>query len=126
MKKEVVISCIIILFLVAFMFSPNSSSVLVRKTKGNIARIVFFTSLFCHRCGIPWHMTEKHSTIYSEDRSCFALCEQCWGELTPKQRLSHYRELWQSGDYGNKGDKPTLKEHLANWEDIKSAVLKGL
>jgi hypothetical protein len=48
---------------------------------------------WCMRCKTPWKFTKAHYTPYTEDRSCFPLCETCWQELTPEQRVPYYEKL---------------------------------
>jgi hypothetical protein len=31
----------------------------------------------------------------SIDGGCFALCERCWSELTPRERLPYYLQIWE-------------------------------
>jgi len=47
----------------------------------------------CYRCGDTWNWKTAHSTPYEEGRACFPLCEECWSELTPDERLPYYEEL---------------------------------
>jgi hypothetical protein len=73
---------------------------------------------WCHRCLTAWRFVRWHSTTYHiKGHGCFPLCEKCWRELTPEQRLPFYRELWV--EWG----MPTDEHH--NWPDIAYAVLKG-
>ena len=51
----------------------------------------------CLRCRLPWLFVRPHSTMYSEDRGCFPLCEWCWSSLgTPQGRAPYYAELLAS------------------------------
>ena len=70
----------------------------------------------CYKCGASWKYVEGHITDYgSEGMGCFPLCESCWMQLTPQERLPYYRQLWVKWQqYGIKN--PT-------WEDIEKAVL---
>lgn len=47
----------------------------------------------CYRCQMPWKFTEGHTTYYGGGRGCFPLCEPCWADLTPEQRLPFYEQL---------------------------------
>jgi hypothetical protein len=71
----------------------------------------------CYRCKRPWkHPASKrtgprtwqqldhdrfygligvreHSTTYKGGGGCFPLCEGCWAQLTPEQRLPYYQQL---------------------------------
>jgi hypothetical protein len=56
--------------------------------------------------------------------SCFPLCEQCWQELTPGQRLPYYRALvdsWMSDGRPNHNGIPW--DEL--WTTIEKNVLAG-
>lgn len=72
----------------------------------------------CGRCFLAWPDTKGHTTEYSESGGCFPLCEDCWTELTPKERLPYYRQLWLS--WHQWGPVTHVK-----WEDIEAAVLAG-
>lgn len=56
----------------------------------------------CERCGTPWKFVENHTTYYIEPSidpprvgwGMFALCEKCWGELRPLDRVPYYRKAW--------------------------------
>lgn len=71
----------------------------------------------CGKCGLTWATVEGHSTRYTESEGMFPLCEKCWSELTPEQRLPYYRSLWESWEREIPGH--------ANWNDIEKAVLEG-
>lgn len=74
---------------------------------------------WCGRCRTSWRFVEGHSTNYTEHRGCFPLCEACWSELTPEQRLPFYRDLWQSWQADGSDKEPDV------WNQIESAVLAG-
>ena len=70
---------------------------------------------WCPRCGRKlktWD--EYHQTVFYHSRGgfldfCYALCEGCWSDLTPEQRLPHYEFAKKSPE----------------WEDICKAVREG-
>ena len=71
---------------------------------------------YCEKCGTTWAFVNPHTTNYSECMGCFALCSKCWKELSPKQRLPYYEQMflkWTNPDI------ETLKV-------IRNNVLKGL
>lgn len=73
-----------------------------RRMLANIARGFAPGYSHCYRCGMPWKFTESHSTMYDGGRGCFPLCEDCWSDLTPDERLPFYERLisdW-NGKYG--------------------------
>lgn len=47
----------------------------------------------CFRCETPWKFTDHHATPYGGGRACFPLCQECWSELTPEQRVPYYEQL---------------------------------
>lgn len=48
----------------------------------------------CRRCGTPWWACREHVTPYGDEgEGCFPLCQRCWGELHPVDRLPYYGEL---------------------------------
>jgi hypothetical protein len=78
----------------------------------------------CFACSTPWDCAPHHVTDYDESSGCFPLCEECWSEMTPGQRLPYYEamvdewvSLWKE-DYGK-----------TTWEElrrkIRNAVLAG-
>jgi hypothetical protein len=75
----------------------------------------FLTPVYsaCRRCHTTWFFVEGHNTMITDGRGCFPLCERCWGELTPADRLPFYRDLYNSHDY-----RPY------SWEDVEAAVLR--
>lgn len=77
----------------------------------------------CLRCKTPWNFVEYHQTMYTYHDGCFPLCEMCWGELTPQQRLPYYRELidiWYEPPHEN--DEPGFDE---TWAAVETAVMEG-
>lgn len=68
----------------------------------------------CLKCATPWDCVRSHSTTYSGSSGCFPLCERCWDELTPTQRLPYYRKLID------------LWNDEMPWPLIEAAVLAGL
>jgi hypothetical protein len=89
---------------------------------------------WCGRCGTPWRFVRGHDTWYgpgdeavewsgalgpgrrwtATSRACFPLCERCWAELEPYERLPYYVhlvfEVW---------------EDASAWPQIRAAVLDG-
>ena len=70
---------------------------------------------YCLHCGTTWVFVRGHSTPYSESSGCFPLCEECWGEMTPAQRLPYYHEMYEAWN----------DPSYAHWADIERAVLAG-
>jgi hypothetical protein len=79
----------------------------------------------CYYCGRPWPVCKAHDTPYNDYKSCFPLCEDCWEELTPQERLPYYRQLWfKWKSFGHKDCNGVPWE--TTWEIMKQAVMAGL
>ena len=72
----------------------------------------------CYRCKMPWNVVEGHATPYREGNACFPLCEQCWRELTPEERIPYYSMLFY--EWGHRPGCPAVL-----WNQIRAAVLDG-
>jgi hypothetical protein len=80
---------------------------------------------FCYRCGRPWCAAQGHDTQYTEGSACFPLCEECWLELTPKERLPFYRHLVDDWIQDAKLTRTSIEEYGIKWREIEYAVLDG-
>jgi len=49
----------------------------------------------CLHCGGSWAIKRPHWTWYS-DAAMGPLCEECYDELSPEERLPYYVKLWES------------------------------
>ena len=81
----------------------------------------------CYRCRVTWKWVDGHNTNYSNGSGCFPLCEECWSELTPKDRLPFYDALvneWirQDLQYGHKVGREKYEQDR---KLIHAAVLAG-
>jgi hypothetical protein len=49
----------------------------------------------CSKCRISWAYIEPHITEHEDGSGIgsFALCELCWSQLTPQERVSYYRHV---------------------------------
>ena len=78
----------------------------------------------CLRCHTSWGIVEGHSTtLYMHStyyggvvgcQGCFPLCEACWRDLSPAERLPYYQQLyacWQRDGVGD--DVPFWKWEIA-------------
>lgn len=73
----------------------------------------------CQACGTSWDQVAWHNTQYSVHAGCFPLCEECWAERTPRERLPFYAQLlnlWRS----THPLEPGLEEQVG------AAVMQGL
>ena len=91
----------------------------LRRCKGLILGLLIPGYSSCGRCLTPWKFTKEHTTKFTENRGCFPLCEKCWSELTPQERLPYYHDLL--GEWERQGYPVTQIEKLA----IIKAVLDG-
>jgi len=93
----------------------------LRKLIGFIERLIFPGYGSCYRCGRTWNVTKYHATNYTGERGCFPLCEVCWSELTPIQRLPYYHDMfskWPSdGGYHAGG---------MSWDEVRVAIEKAV
>lgn len=65
----------------------------LRKIIGDGARPLYPGYSWCFRCGRPWPICKHHATRWSKRHACFPLCEDCWSELTPEERVPYYLKL---------------------------------
>ena len=98
----------------------------LRKIAGFLARLIFPLYSACGRCGMPCRVTKTHVTRVNEGGGMFPLCESCWKDMTPQERLPYYRKLYESWL------RPVIlpdgtKSKMTNmtWEEIEIAVLAG-
>lgn len=96
-----------------------------RRLAGALARPFSPGYSTCGRCERPWTICKGHQTLYRPHNSMFPLCEDCWGELTPAQRLPYYKNLigwWKTfGEETHNGQGwPELTA------EVERAVLAGL
>lgn len=92
-------------------------------------RIGRMQSYGCYRCGDRWNWKQEHTTYFTDSEGCFPLCEECWAELSPEDRLPFYARLvgkWLSPETN---DYPGADKHIIQsadkWPLIKAAVLSG-
>lgn len=82
----------------------------------------------CGRCRNTWNWTEEHATPYKPGHACFPLCQHCWQQLTPQQRLPYYMQLhdrWLRNAQ-QRHDWDHWHQTFTEWPNIKTAVLQGL
>ena len=101
---------------------------LPRRIAGFFARLIFPMYSACGRCGMPWRVTKHHSTKVTWRDGMLPLCESCWKDLTPQDRLPHYRKLyesWLKTTPKTLPDGTPYKGLKMTWEEIETAVLAG-
>ena len=74
----------------------------------------------CVRCGHTWNNWSGHDTPYAPGRSMFPLCVECWGALTPAQRLPYYSKLIDQGQAWSPVPDTNLRAA------VRDAVMRGL
>ncbi len=95
------------------MTDPIKDMLDLRKIVGKISKLVSPGFGACHRCGVTWNCVgNHHSTWYTKQSGCFPLCQWCWEQLTPEERLPFYQDYDPLPDRGD-------------WEMIKAAVMEG-
>lgn len=74
----------------------------------------------CLRCRTAWKFVEGHSTYYNLGRGCFPLCEMCWSEMEPHERLPFYYVLYRQWEWdaGLEG-----LDAGVTWEALEAAVM---
>lgn len=75
----------------------------------------------CLHCKTTWRFVKPHATPFNEHEGALPLCEKCWRELTPEQRLPFY---WLLLLKWNMEDGTELSE--AERDALRAAVLDGL
>lgn len=73
----------------------------------------------CMRCQLPWALCDSHSVKMSERKSCFAICEDCWQELAPEERLIYYEALFHEWAMMS-------SEAWDDWQAVKDNILKDV
>jgi hypothetical protein len=96
--------------------------------RGVLARLLAPRQIRCGACDMPFQgpiRVEPHVTTYRELRGIFALCEGCWAERTPEDRLPYYEhriERWKED--GETWEGEPLGEGRVP-EEIREAVRNG-
>lgn len=72
----------------------------------------------CMRCQLPWPLCDIHDIKMDETSSCFAICEDCWQELPPSERLVYYRALFNKWEM--EGTHKWLK-----WPQVEKNILNN-
>lgn len=86
-----------------------------RRYSWRVGRIsAFFSPGFsaCGRCRTTWDYVEHHVTNYNDGSGCFPLCQKCWRDLLPAERVPYYRALHSEVEWD-----------ALNWQQVEHAVL---
>ena len=81
---------------------------------GSISHVIYPGLGWCYRCKTNWAFVESHTTWLNDHAATFPLCEQCWDELTPEERLPYYRMQWEAWPI-----------HQYTWDEMRAAVMRG-
>ena len=96
----------------------------IRKMVGHISRMFSPGYSYCGRCRRPWNVCSGHVIYDSDGSGCFALCEECWGELSPIERVPYYKKVvdsWKT--YGSDTLNGIPFEEL--WNNLEENILAG-
>jgi hypothetical protein len=91
---------------------------------GRIGQLFAWGYSRCLRCYTPWKFVQAHETVVVADYDplgmrqfdVYVLCQKCWTEAGPDQRLAYYRLAWENRICLG------INDRLA-WPDVQSAVL---
>jgi hypothetical protein len=92
-------------------------AVIFRKQIGaDISHLRHPNSSVCGLCKYAWPDLKEHFVLISDGWSIFALCEKCWNNLTPKERLPYYVKLYRS--WNEKEDREQLlRNQILGWAE---------
>ena len=74
---------------------------------GKISKILFPDYGQCRRCKTTWNLVNPHDVPYREGQAIFRLCEKCWHEVAPADRLSFFADV----------------QDTERWTDVAAAVV---
>lgn len=72
---------------------------------------------WCDRCKLSWTVVSPHVTYYNSIYGCFALCETCWSELEPTDRLPFYEiviDAWRNSGSSSEEDFKNIRLAVLN------------
>ncbi len=79
----------------------------------------------CGGCGCRFFIAKAHFTPYGDGGGAsYALCEACWQNLIPEERLPHYRDIY--GWWITHVDNSGFTSWKQAWQEMEIAVLAGL
>ena len=71
----------------------------------------------CLRCGGSWAVKRPHWTWYS-DAGMGPICEECYDELSPEERLPYYVKLWESWGSPEDVDFSLIRQGIGLAEEV--------
>jgi hypothetical protein len=107
---------------------------LIRRIIGLISRIRYKDQHWCRRCGRTRNVCKSHKTnivfkiggiIHDADIS--VLCEDCWNDLAPIQRMTYYMQLLNDFEKAVITNSPLIKRDGKPIDLLKSiSILRPL
>jgi hypothetical protein len=97
---------------------------------GRIGKLFAPGYSWCQRCDTPWRFVHYHVTSYTDSSGCLPLCEKCWHDLTPEQRLPYYRQLierWHHPTHTARSGAAQSEDatFADTWDKVATAVRAG-
>ncbi len=91
---------------------------------GRLSQWLFPHFSSCGRCHTTWNIVEGHTISYCPTGGMFALCEECWRDLLPTERLPFYHRTWLEWrlDALRSGYEP---KSPSEWHTLESNILEG-
>lgn len=100
----------------------------IRKTAASVANVghpLNASESNCGCCGCNFFIAKAHITPYGDDGGAgYALCEACWKDLVPEERLPYYCETYEW--WATRVDTDNGISWGQAWQNMKTAVLAGL
>lgn len=91
---------------------------------GRVSQLLTPSYSWCLRCETTWAFVKWHDTMYGNGgHGCIPLCQKCWAELTPLERLPFYRQLIES--WHEKWPQFRDMTFDQEWALVEKAVLGG-
>ena len=98
-------------------------NLMLRRLFGFTAGFFYPNYSCCGRCHRPWAVCSGHAINYSDSGGCFALCEKCWSELLPKERLPYYESVVKSWIH----ESPDGYKHGGmSWDELLKALRENV
>lgn len=60
---------------------------------GKISKLMFPDYGQCRRCRTTWNLVAPHVVYYQQGHGLFRLCEKCWQDVAPVDRLPYFDDV---------------------------------